>query len=191
MSSSDRVRWGALVALLGAVAWIAAGVVDLVTVGLASLEEVLILMGLLGTLGGLVGVHCKQVMSYGRLQKLLSKLGGHYGGMGTAGFLVAFIGSLILLISLALSLVGVGSILELISPGLIVVALIGTFVGYVLLGIASVRAKVFPQWCGLLLIVCLPVAVTLGNHGGGIVLGLVWVGLSYELLWQGKRSALF
>jgi hypothetical protein len=38
-----------------------------------SIEEALILVGLLGTLGGLVGVHYEQVMSYGRLQKLLSK----------------------------------------------------------------------------------------------------------------------
>jgi hypothetical protein len=80
VSSSNLVRWGALGALLGALAWIAAGVVDLVTVGLASIEEVLILVGLLGTLGGLVGVHYKQVMSYGRLQKLLSKQGGTMEG---------------------------------------------------------------------------------------------------------------
>ena len=101
--------------------------------GVASIEEVLILVSLLGTLGGLVGVHYEQVMSYGRLQKLLSKQGGHYGGMGTAGFLAAFIGSIILLMGLALSLLGTGSILQLVPPDLVVVVFIGTFVGYVLL----------------------------------------------------------
>ena len=47
-----------------------------------------------------------------------------------------------------------------------------------------------PQWCGILLIICLPVAVILGNYGGGIVLGLVWLALGYVLLFQQDVSAL-
>ena len=49
---------------------------------------------------------------------------------------------------------------------------------------------VLPQWCGLLLIVCLPIAVVLGDHGGGITLGLVWLALGYVLLSQRDVSAL-
>jgi hypothetical protein len=43
--------------------------------------------------------------------------------MGTAGFLAAFIGSIILLMGLVLSLLGTGSILQLVPPDLVVVVL--------------------------------------------------------------------
>jgi hypothetical protein len=40
------------------------------------------------------------------------------------------------------------------------------------------------------LIVCLPLAITLGEYGGGIVLGLLWLAVGYALLFQHDVSAL-
>ncbi len=70
--SSHFVRWRAPGALLGAVAWIAVGVLDLVTRRLASLEEALIFVALLGTLGGIVGLRSRQAIRYEVLGRLLS-----------------------------------------------------------------------------------------------------------------------
>jgi hypothetical protein len=47
-----------------------------------------------------------------------------------------------------------------------------------------------PRWCGVALIVCLPLAITFGDYGGGIVLGLLWLAVSYALFFQHDVSAL-
>src|SRR5215207_10661268 len=68
MSSLNLVRPGALGALLAGVAWTALGLVDIATVGgrgsevLSStfLEKTLYLVALVGTLGGIVGLHARQ-----------------------------------------------------------------------------------------------------------------------------------
>jgi hypothetical protein len=54
--------------------------------------------------------------------------------------------------------------------------------GFLLLGIATLRARVLPQWAGVALILVLPVAALLGDYGGGLVLGIVWLALGYVLL---------
>ena len=63
-------------------------------------------------------------------------------------------------------------------------------VGFVLLGAATLRLEALPRWCSMPLIVCLPLAITLGDYGGGIVLGLLWLAVGYALLFQHDVSAL-
>jgi hypothetical protein len=60
----------------------------------------------------------------------------------------------------------------------------------VLLGAATLRLEALPRWCGMALIVCLPLAITLGDYGGGMVLGLLWLMVGYALLSQHDISAL-
>lgn len=173
--ASSNIGLGAPGALLAGVAWVATGILDLLSTNHPSLEEGMFTVALLGTLGGLVGLRARQAR--------------RYGWLGTAGFLAAFIGSTLLLIGLVLSLLGSGSGTPgVASPDLIGAVLIGTFIGYVLLGVATLRAKVLSSASGLLLIVCLPVAIALGNYGGGIALGLVWLVLGYLLLSQDELS---
>lgn len=176
MASSNLVRLGAPGALLAGVAWIATGILDLLIMNFSTLEEGLFVVALLGTLGGLVGFHARQVR--------------RYGWFGTTGFLAAFVGSALLLIGLVISLLVRGGGVELPFPGLIGLIIVITFIGYVILGIATVREDMLPQWSGILLIVCLPLALALGNYGGGIVLGLIWLGLGYVLLSRRDLSSL-
>src|SRR3712207_9000310 len=49
-------------------------------------------------------------------------------------------------------------------------------VGFVLLGAATLRLEALPRWCGVALIVCLPLAITLGDYGGGVMNRLPWLG---------------
>jgi hypothetical protein len=156
--------------MLAGVAWIASGVIDVVVAGgqrNTSLQEVLFIVASAGTLAGLAGLDARQAP--------------RYGWLGKAGFLTAFIGSTLLMIGLVLSLVFEGRSSNV--PDLVLaLGLLGALVGLVLLGVGTLRAGVLPQWCGLLLIICLPLSIGLGDYGGGIALGLIWLALGFILL---------
>ncbi len=173
MASLDFVRLGALGALLAGVAWIASFVVELAITGenpeifgLPSfyLIEAAFGIALLGTLAGLVGLHARQSTSYGVL--------------GTVGFLAASIGTTLMLASVVLTRLAERDVLDL----LLELGLPGMLVGFVLLGLGTLVAGRLPRWCGVALIVVLPISAALGDYGGGIVFGLVWLALGYVLL---------
>ena len=124
----------------------------------------------LGMLGGLAGLHARQVQSYGRL--------------GTAGFFLAFVGA-------ALAFVGQGQSAIFAQKGTLgwlfsdpgygfMVGILLTSLGLVLLGVATLRAGVLPRWCGFGLI-ALVVFLALGAFGGFVVVGLIWLALGYAL----------
>ena len=58
-----------------------------------------------------------------------------------------------------------------------------TSLGLVLLGVATLRARVLPRWFGVGLI-ALVVFSALGAFGGFIVVGLIWLALGYALWTQ-------
>ena len=192
-SSPDLVRPGALGAVLAGVAWTASGVVGAAigsgrgpeALGSTTLNEALFAVALVGTLGGLVGLHARQAAGYGWL--------------GKTGFLASFVGAALLLAGVVLSLlaralaeapVGGGAPGPAFPDRLLWLGLWGALVGFALLGVATLRLGALPRWCGWLLIVCLPLAIAFGNYGGGAVLGLTWLALGYALLRQRDVSAL-
>ena len=174
MSSTDLVGWGAMAALLAGMAWVVSGVVSLVMPGQGTEEigsfsyyllEAFFCIATVGMLGGLAGLHALQATNY--------------GWFGAAGFYAAFIGTALMLLSTAATILAGREVLNF----LFVVGFLGTF-GLVLLGVATLRARVLPRWCGVLLIVAvlgIPVYFALGNYGGAILYGLVWLGLGYAL----------
>jgi uncharacterized membrane protein len=184
VSSLNLVRLGALGAILAGVAWIASSLLEAAVasgrspevLGLASLDEVLYLVAVAGTMGGIVGLHARQAPSYGRL--------------GTAGFLATFTGTALLLIGLVLSFT-MGSVFGPTLLDLVLgLGLWAALLGFMALGAATLRLGVLPLWCGVLLITCLPLAIALGDYGGGAVLGLLWLAVAYALLSQHDVSAL-
>jgi len=182
MSSSDVVSWGAMGALLAGIAWLLSGLISLVMPGQGTEEigsfsyyllETLFCAATVGILGGLASLHALQVASYGRL--------------GVIGFYAAFIGTALLLISTAATIIAGREVLNF----LFVLGFLGTL-GLVPLGVATLRARVLPRWCGVLLIVAvmgIPVYFALGNYGGAILYGLVWLGLGYTLWLERGKSA--
>jgi len=134
--------------------------------------------GFMSMLGGLVGLHAQQVGSYGRL--------------GWTGFILALIGTPFLVARAVILLLPV-------SPGLasgpyFELARLLLISGLLLLGIATIKAKALPRWCGFAIILAglamlspyfLPGAST---SQWLAVLGLVWLGLSYAL-WAKRRAA--
>ena len=184
MSSLNLVRLGAMGAILAGVAWIASSLLEAEIasgrspqdLGFASLDEGLYVVAVAGTMGGIVGLHARQAPSYGRL--------------GTVGFLATFTGTALLLIGLVISF-AMGSVFErTLLDHMLGLGLWAALLGFMALGAATLRLGLLPRWCGVLLIICLPLALVLGDYGGGTVLGLLWLALAYELLSQHDVSAL-
>jgi hypothetical protein len=189
MYSSDLVRWGALGALLAAIAWTVSGIVAFVLVQppasnmgpQGSLSWYLIessdAIAEVGMMGAVVGLHTRQTPSYGRL--------------GMAGSLVAFVGAGLAALSTVLWLLsgyGDGIVGLLFSLGGL-----GALVGFPILGVATLRAGVLPRWCGLLLIgwlVYFPLIFFLLDFYGEarILFGLVFLALGY-VLWTRRATS--
>ena len=186
MSSSDLIRWGAVGALLAGIAWLALGLIPLVILGQVALYfggvataedyllEILFSIATLGMLAGIVGLHAREAPNYGRL--------------GTAGFFAAFVGVFFLLASTVATILAGREVLD----WLFILGFVGSLVGFVLFGAATLRARVLPRWYGILLSVAvfgIPVYFALGNYGGAILYGLVWLGLGYGLWLERGASA--
>jgi hypothetical protein len=178
MLSSNWIRWGALGALLAGIMLIALGLIRLVILGPGALYfggtataedyllEILFSIASVGMLIGIVGFHARQAP--------------HYGRLGTAGFLAAFVGVFFLLASTLATILAGREVLD----WLFILGFVGTLVGFALLGAATLRARVLPRWCGVLLLVSvlgIPIYFGLGNYGGAMLYGLVWLGLGYGL----------
>ena len=183
-SSSRLALWGALGALgalLAGAAWIAAAAVAYS--GIASgqppysyLDEAAYAVALAATRAGLWGLHARQASGRG-------------GRLGAAGLFAALGGAALLSAGSVLAALAGGALDWL--PGL---GLLGLLLGFVLSGVATFRAGLLPQWCGLVLIVCLPlagvVAGALGEAGWGTALGLSWLALGYAL-WPRRDLSAF
>jgi hypothetical protein len=173
------VRWGALAALVSGALWIVGGLLHLAypqdppgALGsfLNYLGTAIFSAAYLGVLGGLVGLHARQMDSYGRL--------------GRAGFLLAFVGAALAFVGQATSAIFPqnGTLGWLFSdPGFgFMVGILCMSLGLVLLGVATLRTGVLPRWCGFGLI-ALVVFSALGAYGGFLVVGLIWLALGYAL----------
>ncbi len=179
-SPSSFVRWGALGAMLAGLAWIVSAVIAVASgggrgpeaFGFVPLNEALYGVALVGTLGGLVGLHLRQAPSYGRL--------------GSVGFVVSFLGVSLVLVGLVLSFLAGRFLDQVLGLGFL-----GALAGFMLLGAATLSLRALPPWCGLLLAACLPLALILGQYSGSIALGLIWLALGCTLLLRRDLSALF
>jgi len=178
MKTENLIRWGTLAALMSGALWIAGGILHLAhppdppgMLGyfLNYLGTAVFSAAYLGMLGGLTGLHARQMDSYGRL--------------GRAGFLLAFVGAALAFVGQATS--GIfpqnGALGWLFSdPGFgFQAGVLLTSLGLLVMGIATMRAGVLPRWCGFGLI-ALVIFLALGAYGGFVVAGLIWLALGSE-----------
>jgi hypothetical protein len=128
-------------------------------------DVVLFIFALLLTAVGLVGHHALQ--------------GGNYGPLGRVGLYVALAAVAARISGAVVFLAGSSALEWISSPGTV-----GMLVGFVLYGLATLRAGVLPRWYGLALIVCMPVSLPLAVYGTALF-GLILVALGYAL-WSRK-----
>ncbi len=168
MRSSGLVRWGAISLMLGGAVWTVLGLSALFGYlqAIPGREDVVLFaVALLLTAVGLVGLHALQ--------------GGSYGLLGRVGLYVALVAMAARLSGAVVYLAG-STALEWISwPGTL-----GMLVGFVLYGLATLRAGVLPRWYGLALIFSMPVSLPLAVYGTTLF-GLILVVLGY-VLWSRK-----
>ncbi len=171
MSSSDLIRWGGLATMATGVLFIVLFAIPEPPPGsfLDDLGSVVFAVALILLLAGLVGFHT--------LQK------GNYGRIGRAGFYTVIMGASAQIVATLVGLTG-STALEFLN----FLGLIGVLVGFVLYGAATLQARVLPRWCGVGLIVGLPVTIALGLYGGNVLFGLFWLALGY-VLWSWRGTA--
>jgi hypothetical protein len=167
MKSSGLVRWGALGLFLGGTVLLLLGLFNLFD-GLLAIpgrkdDVVLLALGLVLTAAGLVGPHALQKESYGLL--------------GRAGFYIAVASLLARALRDVIFLAGNQTLLHwIVWP-----SVWGMMVGLVLMGTATVRARVLPRWYGLALIVSI-LPVLLPTRGLGTALfGMIMLVLGLAL----------
>jgi hypothetical protein len=188
MNSTALIRWGGLAAILAGVAWAVSGIFHFALVypeagagPLGSTAMYLIesahAVAEAGMLGALLGLHARQAPAYGRL--------------GTAGFALAFLGSALLCAITAIAIITHDALGEAFLTTVFVSGLFGWLVGFPLLGVATLRARVLPRWCAVLLLAFVPLVVfLLSSYGwGGITLGLLWLALGYALVLERSKGA--
>ena len=171
MAASVLIRWGGLAAIGAGVLFIVYSLLG-AAVGKGDeprLLDILAILGYVLQVVGLLGFHALQGRNYGRI--------------GRAG-LYTTIGAIVLWEFLILtSLLGDDVGLDWLVP----VGVLGTLVGLVLYGAATLQARVLPRWCGILFIILMPVGILLGDLQP-IWGGLVWLALGYAL-WSHSSGA--
>ena len=170
MATPGLVRWGAIGLILGGVVWLVLGlsVVFGYLQAIPGREDVVLLVvALVLTAAGLVGLHS--------LQR------GNYGLLGRVGFYIALTAIAGRILGAVVYLAG--------SPALEWISLPGTLVmlvGFVLYGFATLQARVLPRWYGLALLASMPVSLPLATYGTALF-GLILVVLGY-VLWLRKDT---
>jgi len=161
----------AAVKLFGPVYWAPSSPIDYLGVGTFSLA-------LVGLMPALLGLHRQQQLQSGRL--------------GAWAFRATFVGAAAAAVGNALEsafdpMAGAGLLmltgLVLYLPGILLLGL-----GLVPLGIATLRARVFPRWAGWAIILGLPAQI-LTDRGGLFLFGLIWIALGAHLLIRGRSAA--
>jgi hypothetical protein len=178
--ASNVVRWGGLAGVFAAVMFVVSFIINQLapvqrTYDSSSdyLHQVIVLVAYAGVLVAILGLHALQSPSR------------RYGQLGAVGSLLTFTGYSIVFVVSAISTLQGGQTLLTVRLAGGVAALVGS----ILLGVMTIRARVVPWWCGVLLIVAFPLgdfsnAVLRG--GEAILMGLLWGSVGYALL----RSAL-
>ena len=177
MSSSDLIRWGGMAAVAAGVVWVVSGILAIVYQGVHApgtfadyLVEGTFAVGLLLTAAGMVGLHALQKENYGRI--------------GRAGFYTVVVASLGQVLGTVVLLAGSTALAWLVFP----VGVLAVLVGFVLYGAATLQARVLPRWCGVGLIVGLPVAIALGLYGGNILFRLLRLAFGCLLLQRAQAE---
>ena len=144
------VRWGGWAGVVAALTYVLAGILVLISplkrvsgsvVSEHSIEIILV-VAFAVTLVAVAGLHGLQSPRYGRL--------------GAAGSSMTFIGYALIAVVGAVSIRVGGEALSAVR----LVGALAILMGSVLLGVMTVRTRVLPWWCGVLLIVGFPWALS-------------------------------
>jgi hypothetical protein len=175
MPASDLARWGALSSLLGGAAFVGLSFDSIARPDPERYRTAIFLVTWLLSAGGIVGLHV--------LQR------GRSGRLGRAGFWATVSAMLVAAAGTAAYLAGADALRWLEAVGLA-----GWVAGMLLLGVATVRARVAPAWVGAALILAEPATVLAalalspwvplhdeGSYSGAVANGMAFLALGIAL----------
>ena len=191
MSSSDLLRLGGLAALVGGVLFVAAELLGLPTLNIETfsdtattasfaIQQVLFLLGVVFVLLGLLGLYVRQSEAAGAL--------------GLIGFLVAFLGT-VLIGGFIWASAFVAPDLAVVAPQFLdggppsgfILSFITFALGWLLFAVGTLRARVFPRAAAILLIVgAVVVVLPLPFTTIVFAVALAWLGLA---LFMGREAS--
>ena len=164
-------RNGAMAGIVAGLGYVIQGIIGLIKPqtevfsGLSDyILEAVFVIALVATIFALLGLH--------RFAQT------RYGIAGALGFWLATVGTGLMAISAVVTLFAGQNALGPAFLGGLLLALIG----YVILGITTLRAKVLPLWGALALLFGFPISIFLSTFGGGILFGLAWLAVGYWML---------
>ncbi len=194
MSSSNLIRWGGLATMLGGALLTIANLMGPFIVDFDNLSgstatsayafhHGLLMLATLLLLAGIPGLHARQSEAAGRL--------------GWAGFLVAFVGTALLMAHFW-GQTFIAPVLAATAPELIdqptpllmaeiMLSFLLFTLGWVLFGVSMLRARVYPRAAAGLLIVGSLIPMIGRIAGSALVLGVALIWLGYAL-WSGRAE---
>jgi hypothetical protein len=134
------------------------------------LIEVVIVVAFALTMVAIASLHAAQSLS------------GRYGRLGAAGAFLTLVGYALVLVAAHVTTLAGGEPIYTVR----LVGALAVLVGSLLLGAMTLRARLLPRWCGVLLIVGFPLGDILegvvGLGSENIVFAIVWGLIDYALL---------
>jgi hypothetical protein len=120
---------------------------------------------------------------------VLARRVGRFGKMGKTGVVIGSVGAALIVIASLIQAVFFGGDFPL-MPFFVLPGLLAVVVGFVLLGVAILRARVLPRWAAAVLIVGALAMLGANEQTAWVLmsipLGIAWVAVGY-LLWFGSR----
>jgi hypothetical protein len=183
------VRWCGLAAMLGGALWVFVNVIHASKPrgciaeqcalrpmrDTGALEGILMLLSLMLFVAGAAGL------------LVLARRLGRFGKLGNAGAAIGVVGVAVLVLAGLIQALFFNGDFPL-MPGFVVPGVLAVIVGFVLLGIAILRAGVLPRWAALLFIVGALAMLGFNEQTWrtlmALPLGVAWVAVGY-VLWSG------
>jgi hypothetical protein len=189
MSSSDLVRWGGLAAILGGALFVVSAlVVASMPRGCIGGECTLEPMRDTGVAGALLMLALLLVVMGAAGLVVRVRRAGRLGRLGKTGIVVAAVGA-------ALPVIG-GLVQGVLFDGdyplmplFVIPGVLALVVGFVLLGLAVLQARVLPRWAAVLLVIGSLAMLGFNDQNAQALMaipnGIAWMTVGY-LLWSGK-----
>lgn len=187
--SISFVRWCGIAAMLGGGLWVIGIVVHASKPrGCVARECAFRPMRESGVLDGTLMLLSLLLFAAGAVGLVvLARRLGRFGKTGSAGIVVGAIGAALLVVSGLIQALFFGGDFPL-MPYFVVPGVLALVVGFVLLGVAILLARVLPPWAALLLIVGALAMLGFNEQTARVLmaipLGLAWVAVGY-VLWSG------
>lgn len=189
MSSSDLIRWGGLAAMLGGTLWVIGTLIHASKPRGCIAEECAFRpMRESGVLDGTLMLLSVLLFAVGAVGLLIFvRRSGRFGRAGKTGVLIGAVGAALLVIASPIRALFFGGDFPL-MPFFVIPGVLALIVGFLLVGIAILRAGVLPRWVAVLIIVGALAMLGFNEQTWralmAIPFGVAWVAVGYAL-WSG------